>query len=189
MRGSIPSDSERGDPGPRLHPERAPWPPPARRRGHIGVPVGHRIRRTQTRDLTSTAPVSPLRHGLRANNATEPAEVNRPAAVMGTRERGRRRPCGVLGGMPPSLPEGKALRCKLVRDVAGSDVEPDLRVVIAILIAQRSVNDRLCSLAGAVLNSSSAWGSSRCSECAVVLMLVLLGSNLSDRKSTRLNSS
>src|ERR1035438_5207307 len=81
--------------------------------------------------------------------------------------------------MTPSLPEGKALRCKLVRDVAGSDVEPDLRVVIAILIAQRSVNDRLCSLAGAVLNSSSAWGSSRCSECAVVLMLVLLGSNLS----------
>ena len=42
----------------------------------------------------------------------------------------------ILGGMTPSLPEGKALRCKLVRDFAGSDVEPDLRVVIAILIAQ-----------------------------------------------------
>src|SRR5471030_2467864 len=54
-------------------------------------------------------------------------------------------------GMTPSLPEGKASRCKLVREFAGSDVEPDLRVVIAILMAQRSVNDRLCSLAGAVL--------------------------------------
>jgi hypothetical protein len=53
--------------------------------------------------------------------------------------------------MTPSLPEGKALRCKLVRDFAGSDVEPDHRVLMAILIAQRSVNDRLCSLAGAVL--------------------------------------
>ena len=53
--------------------------------------------------------------------------------------------------MTLSLPEGRALRCKLVRDFAGSDVEPDLPVVIAILIAQRSVNDRLCSLAGAVL--------------------------------------
>jgi hypothetical protein len=53
--------------------------------------------------------------------------------------------------MTPSLPEGKALRCKLVHDFAGSDVEPDLPVVIAILITQRSVNDRLCSLAGAVL--------------------------------------
>jgi hypothetical protein len=53
--------------------------------------------------------------------------------------------------MTPSLPEGKALRCRLVRDFAGSDVESDLPVVIAILITQRSVNDRLCSLAGAVL--------------------------------------
>src|SRR5450759_63932 len=59
--------------------------------------------------------------------------------------------CVIVGGMTLSLPEGKALRCKLVRDFAGSDVEPDFPVVIAILIAQRSVNDRLCGLAGAVL--------------------------------------
>jgi hypothetical protein len=65
---------------------------------------------------------------------------------------GRFRPftiCVNLGGMTSSLPEGKALGCKLVRDFAGSDVEPDLRVVIAILIAQRSVNDRLRRLDGA----------------------------------------
>ena len=41
----------------------------------------------------------------------------------------------ILGGMTLSLPEGRALRYKLVRDFAGSDVEPDLPVVIAILIA------------------------------------------------------
>jgi hypothetical protein len=60
--------------------------------------------------------------------------------------------------MTPSLPEGKALRCKLVRDIAGSDVEPDLRVVIAILIAQRGVHDRLRGCAGSVLGGGPEVG-------------------------------
>ena len=58
--------------GPRLHPEPTPRPLRARSRRRAAVPVGHRIRRTQTRHLTSTAAQVPPQHGLRSNNATEP---------------------------------------------------------------------------------------------------------------------
>jgi len=40
-------------------------------------------------------------------------------------------PAVILGDMTPSLPEGKALRCELVRDIAGSteaDVVRETRI-------------------------------------------------------------
>ena len=44
-------------------------------------------------------------------------------------------------------------------------------------VAQRRFRDPdECGTSFIVINSSSAWGSSRCRECDVVLMLVLLGS-------------
>ena len=55
-RAEDPSNGERGDPRARLHPEPAPWPLRARSRRRAAVPVGHRIRRTQTRHLISTGP-------------------------------------------------------------------------------------------------------------------------------------
>ena len=63
---------ERCDPRARLHPEPASWPLRACNRRHASVPVGNRIRRTQTRHLTSPDPQVPPQHGWRSNNATEP---------------------------------------------------------------------------------------------------------------------
>ena len=63
------SNGERGDPRARLHPEPAPWPLRARSRRRAAVPVGHRIRRTQTRHLTSTGPRSRL--GMACDRTTQ----------------------------------------------------------------------------------------------------------------------
>ena len=62
-RTQDPSNSERRDPRPRLHPEPTPLPLRACRRRHAAVPVGHRIRTTQTRYLSSTGDRSRLSMG------------------------------------------------------------------------------------------------------------------------------
>jgi len=53
------SDGERSHPGARLHPEPTPQLLRTCSRRRAAVPAGHRIRRTQTRYLTSTGPQSP----------------------------------------------------------------------------------------------------------------------------------
>src|SRR3954463_553436 len=69
-----PSNGERGDPGARVHPEPEPWPLRACSRRHASVPVGHRIRRTQTGHLISTGNRSRLSMACDRTTQQSPTE-------------------------------------------------------------------------------------------------------------------
>src|SRR3954453_10154353 len=76
-----PANGERGDPGARVHPEPEPWPLRACSRRHASVPVGHRIRRTQTGHLISTGNRSRL--SMACDRTTQQSRYLTPGKKFG----------------------------------------------------------------------------------------------------------
>ena len=85
MRGlKTESNGERGDPGARVRPEPASWPLRARSRRHAACSGWPPHSTNSDPPSDQRRPQVPPRHGLRSNNATEPALSSWPAPPSST---------------------------------------------------------------------------------------------------------